>query len=95
VIEQAATIGDTHHAIASGVMTKNDVHADLGELVAGHKIGRSTTEEITIFDSTGMALQDVIVAAAVYEKAVAEGSGRLIDFGSQNTKASAVPLFTM
>jgi ornithine cyclodeaminase/alanine dehydrogenase len=90
VLEQAATIGDTHHAIASGVMKKNDVHAELGECVAGDKTGRTSTEEITIFDSTGMALQDVIVAAAVYEKAVAEGLGRLIDFGSQNTKASPV-----
>jgi len=89
VLEQAATIGDTHHAIASGLMTKNDVYAELGELVAGHKAGRSSPEEITIFDSTGMALQDVIVAAAVYEKAVAEGLGRLIDFGNQNAKASA------
>jgi ornithine cyclodeaminase/alanine dehydrogenase len=88
VVEQAATIGDTHHAIASGVMTRNDVHAELGEVVAGRKAGRSSIEEIIIFDSTGMALQDVIVAAAVYEKALARGPGQLIDFGSQNAKAS-------
>jgi alanine dehydrogenase len=88
ILEQAVTIGETHHAIASRLMTQNDVYAELGELVAGHKTGRSSTAEITIFDSTGMALQDVIVAAAVYEKAVAEGLGRLIDFGSQSATTS-------
>ena len=81
VLEQSATIGELHHAIDAGVMSRNDVHAELGEIVAGRRPGRSSKDEIIIFDSTGMALQDVIVAAAVYEKAVKSGLGRLIDFG--------------
>ena len=89
VTDQAVTIGELHHAIKSALMTKNDVHAELGEIVAGHKPGRVSADEIIIFDSTGMALQDVIVAAAVYEKATGEGLGQMIDFGSPHSKASA------
>jgi ornithine cyclodeaminase/alanine dehydrogenase-like protein (mu-crystallin family) len=63
---QAAAIGDLHHAIAAGVMTADDVHAELGEVVAGRKRGRAGDEEITVFDSTGTGLQDVAAAIAAY-----------------------------
>jgi len=86
IVNQAASIGELHHAIDVGLMTKNDVYGELGDVVAGRKSGRSSPDEIIIFDSTGMALQDVIVAAAVYEKAVGNGLGRLIDFGGVNVK---------
>jgi alanine dehydrogenase len=89
VADQAATIGELHHAINSRLMTKNDVHAELGEIAAGRKPGRVSSDEIIIFDSTGMALQDVVVAAAVYEKATGEGLGQMIDFGSPHSKVSA------
>jgi ornithine cyclodeaminase/alanine dehydrogenase-like protein (mu-crystallin family) len=72
--EQAATIGDLHHAIAAGVMTKADVHAELGEVVEGRKAGRSSDEEIIVFDSTGTGLQDVAAAIAVYQRAIADGA---------------------
>jgi ornithine cyclodeaminase/alanine dehydrogenase-like protein (mu-crystallin family) len=52
----------------------------LGEVVAGVKSGRTSPEEVIVFDSTGMALQDVVSAAAVYEKAVALGRGTLLNF---------------
>jgi len=84
IVEQAASIGELHHSIEANLMTRAGVHAELGEVVAGRKPGRSTSEEITIFDSTGMALQDVIVVAAVYEKALANRVGQLIDFGGEN-----------
>jgi alanine dehydrogenase len=70
ILDQAATSGDLHHAIAAGVMTRDDVRAELGEVVAGKKPGRLRDDEIVIFDSTGTALQDVAAAAAVYEKAI-------------------------
>jgi len=79
VLEQCATIGELHHALAAGLMTVEDVHADLSELVAGRKPGRSTESEIIIFDSTGTALQDVAAAALVYEKALGSGIGTWID----------------
>ena len=73
ILDQAATSGDLHHAIAAGVMTRDDVRAELGAVVAGRKIGRLHDDEIVVFDSTGTALQDVAAAAAVYERAVAAG----------------------
>jgi ornithine cyclodeaminase/alanine dehydrogenase len=90
IVEQAATIGELHHAIESGLMTKDDVHADLGEIVAGVKTGRLASDEIITFDSTGMALQDVIVAAAVYEKALAKSLGQVFNFGGVNASGSAM-----
>jgi len=80
IVDQAASIGELHHSIDAGLMTKDDVYGELGAIVA-RRSGRSSPDEIIIFDSTGMALQDVIVAAAVYEKAVNKGLGQLIDFG--------------
>jgi ornithine cyclodeaminase/alanine dehydrogenase-like protein (mu-crystallin family) len=80
VLEQSATIGELHHALDAGVITREDVYAELGEVIAGLKSGRTTRDEIIVFDSTGMALQDVVTAAAVYEKAFTEGTGTLIDF---------------
>ena len=56
-------------------MTAADVHAELADLVAGAKPGRTSAEEITVFDSTGTALQDVAAAATVYENAIARGRG--------------------
>ena len=80
VREQCAEIGDVHHAIREGLMRLTDVYAELGEIVAGHKPGRSSREQITIFDSTGTALQDVAAAAMVYERALEQGRGRRICF---------------
>jgi ornithine cyclodeaminase/alanine dehydrogenase-like protein (mu-crystallin family) len=67
--EQAARIGDLHHAIDAGAMTAADVHAELGEVVAGRKPAREREDEIIVFDSTGTGLQDVAAAIAVYERA--------------------------
>lgn len=75
VLEQAATLGDLHHALAAGVMTRDAVYAELGAVVAGRRAGRRTPEEVIVFDSTGMALQDVAAAALVYERAIAAGAG--------------------
>lgn len=63
---QSCTIGDTHHAISAGLMRPEDVYAELSEIVAGKKPGRTNSDEITIFDSTGIALEDAVTAAAVY-----------------------------
>lgn len=67
-LEQCATFGDLHHAIAAGVMTRNDVVATLGDVLSGRSRGRRSSEEIIIFDSTGTAIQDVAAAALIYEK---------------------------
>ena len=75
VIEQCAAMGDLHHAVDAATMQTENVHAELGEIVAGRKRGRGSAEEVIVFDSTGMALQDVATAATVYEKAIRERVG--------------------
>ena len=82
VLDQCANIGDLHHALERRVMTRQDVHAELGEVVAGRKTGRTDEEEVVVFDSTGMALQDTAAAAVVYERALETGAGNVIDFRS-------------
>lgn len=72
VLEQAATMGDLHHAIAAGSMTRNDVYADLGAIVARRKPVRG---DVLIFDSTGTALQDVVAADLVYRRGVERNIG--------------------
>ena len=80
LLDQCASFGDLRHAIDEGVMTAADVHAELGEVVAGRKPGRASDEEVIVFDSTGTALQDVVAAATVYERALAAGRGVALDF---------------
>jgi alanine dehydrogenase len=82
--EQAAAIGDLHHAIDAGAMSRDDVHAQLGEVVAARKPGRTRDDEITIFDSTGTGLQDAAAAVAVYRRASQERSGLTFDFSGEH-----------
>jgi ornithine cyclodeaminase/alanine dehydrogenase-like protein (mu-crystallin family) len=81
LLDQCAVMGDLHHALEAGVVKREDVHAELADLVSGRKPGRRSPAEITVFDSTGTAIQDVAVAAHVYEKAVASGRGLRIALG--------------
>lgn len=79
-IEQCLTIGELHHAVKNGVMRREQVHAELGEIIAGQKEARTSANEIIIFDSTGTALQDVAAAAIVYENALRREIGGRINF---------------
>ena len=63
LVSQASVMGDLHHAIDAGKATVRSVHAELGDLVTGRKPGRTDPAEITLFDSTGVAIQDVAAAA--------------------------------
>jgi ornithine cyclodeaminase/alanine dehydrogenase-like protein (mu-crystallin family) len=84
VTAQAAAIGDLHHAIEAGVMGRDDVHAELGEVVARRKPGRENDEEIAVFDSTGTGLQDVAASIAAYRAALAASLGTRFDFAARN-----------
>jgi ornithine cyclodeaminase/alanine dehydrogenase-like protein (mu-crystallin family) len=79
VLSQCAAFGDLHHAIDAGAVSAADVHAELGQVVAGTRPGREAEDEVIVFDSTGMALQDVAAAAIVIERAVQLGLGSSID----------------
>lgn len=65
--EQCAAFGELKHALDAGVIARRDVHAQLGEIVADRELGRSSDEQITIADLTGVGFQDTAIASAVYE----------------------------
>lgn len=67
VTGQAASMGDLRHAMAAGILTREAVYAELGEIVAGLKPGRRSHEEVVVFDSTGAAFQDAAAAVLVLE----------------------------
>ncbi|MGH6786807.1 MAG: ornithine cyclodeaminase family protein [Novosphingobium sp.] len=81
VLAQCLAMGDLHHAVAAGAIEPAAVHAELGDLVAGAKPGRTSAKEITLFDSTGTALQDVASAAMAYERALSAGVGLPVALG--------------
>ncbi|MEZ5333832.1 MAG: alanine dehydrogenase [Methanolobus sp.] len=75
-IVQASHSGEINVPLSKGDFSQNNIHAELGEVVADVKKGRESDEDITIFDSTGLAVQDLVTANMVYEKAVEMGIGK-------------------
>jgi alanine dehydrogenase len=67
--------GDLREALSSGTITADQVHAELGEVITGRKVGRSSGSEITLFKSVGIAVEDIATAAYVYEQAIAKDLG--------------------
>jgi ornithine cyclodeaminase/alanine dehydrogenase-like protein (mu-crystallin family) len=74
IAAQAAVMGDLRAAIAAGAMAAGDVHAELADVVAKTRPGRTNDTEIFIFDSTGTAIEDLVAANLVYERALADPS---------------------
>ena len=66
--EQTSHSGEINVPFAKGVITKKDVHAELGKVVAKLQKGRTNDNQITVFDSTGLACQDIATAYNVYKK---------------------------
>jgi alanine dehydrogenase len=75
ILSQALVTGEIAQALVDGAITENSMHATLGEIVAGQKKGREDGAEITVFKSTGMAIQDVATAKKIYELAKQKGLG--------------------
>jgi alanine dehydrogenase len=78
-IEQACHSGEINVPISKGIISRADIYAELGEIIAGKKVGRVTDSEITIFDSTGLAIQDIATAAVVYKRAREQGLGSEVE----------------
>lgn len=66
--KQASHSGEINVPLRNGDITKDDVDGELGKVVARKKDGRTTDDEITVFDSTGLAVQDAVTARLAYEK---------------------------
>jgi alanine dehydrogenase len=73
--EQAAHSGEINIPWSERLLTKEKLAGTIGEVIAGMKPGRTSGQEITIFDSTGLSIQDMAVAHNVYEKAIKENVG--------------------
>ncbi len=80
LLEQCAHVGELHHALDAGLMQKKDVHGELGAIVAGAAAGGWRPDIVTVFDSTGTALQDTAAAVLVYQAAQARGVGARLAF---------------
>ncbi|WP_457591730.1 alanine dehydrogenase [Geoglobus sp.] len=78
--EQAIHSGEVNVPISSGEFGRDDIYASIGEIVAGLRPGRESDDEITVFDSTGLAIQDIATATLVYEKALELGKGMMFRF---------------
>lgn len=80
IVDQAATMGDLHHALESGAVRREDVHGELADVICGRVRGRTSDDEMFVFDSTGTALQDVAVASIAVQRATERGAGIEIAF---------------
>lgn len=90
IIKRSKFIGDSREAcfkeagdlmipMNAGEITESHFYAELGEIIAGKKQGRTNDHELTLFKSNGLAIQDAAAAKLVYEKAMAAGIGVNVD----------------
>ncbi len=77
-IVQCLRLGEIHHAVERGVITKEKIYAEIGEITNGLKPGRTSEDEIIVCDLTGVGVQDVAAASLVLERAKAQGIGERI-----------------
>lgn len=78
-VAQSIAIGEAQHAVAQGLLTESDIH-QIGAVINGTHPGRNSDDQITLFDGTGVGLQDLAVAASVVDLAVANGIAIDVDF---------------
>lgn len=78
---QCVEVGELQHPIRQGLMSANDIDAELGDVLCGRRAGRTTESEVTLYDSTGTALQDVAVGFDVFTAAKELGLGRTVPLG--------------
>ena len=76
---QASAAGEINVPISKGLFKPDEVHAMLSEIIVGKKQGRTDKNAITVFDSTGVAIEDIAVARLIYEKAKQTGSYTSLD----------------
>ena len=76
---QCFRLGELHHGLEDGIISLDDDIVELGELTSGQRTGRSSAEEITICDLTGVGVQDTAIALLAFRKASERGLGLQID----------------
>jgi alanine dehydrogenase len=78
-IKQASAAGEINVPVTKGLFIVEEIYGTLGEIIVGRKQGRKDKDAITIFDSTGLAIEDLAVAKLVYEKAKKSDSNLSLD----------------
>jgi ornithine cyclodeaminase/alanine dehydrogenase-like protein (mu-crystallin family) len=78
----AAEAGAFRLAIADGAIGEDHIRAEVGEVLVGSAAGRSDDGELTVFESLGVAVEDLFAAEYLYERAQAEGRGVMVEFGA-------------
>lgn len=78
-IAQSITIGEAQHAVAAGLIAQGDIF-EIGAVINGTHPGRSTADDITLFDGTGVGLQDLAVASSIVDLAIEKGVATEVDF---------------
>jgi len=78
-LEHCSYSGEINVPLTQGVISKKDIYGEIGEIILGQKPGRIRPDEVTVFASTGIAIQDIAVAEVVYREAVRLGLGVKIE----------------
>lgn len=78
-INQAVNVGETETSIKKGIITENDIIAEIGDVIIGKAKGRVSDDDITVYDTTGIALQDLITSKLVLDAAEEKGLGVEVD----------------
>ena len=78
-VAQSVSIGEAQHAVTSGLKREDEI-TEIGAVINGDHSGRRSADEVTLFDGTGVGLQDLAVAAAVLDTAIEKGVAVEVDF---------------
>jgi len=85
-LEHNSFSGEINVPLTKGLISKKDVYGEIGEIILGKKPGRTSQDEITVFASTGIAIQDIAVAEIAYKKALKKGFGIKINLTGPTLK---------
>jgi ornithine cyclodeaminase len=78
-LDQCLRLGEIHHAVERGLVRRERIHAELGEIAAGMKAGRTRDDEITVADLTGVGIQDAAVSNLALAEARRRGVGSVLE----------------
>jgi len=78
-IKQASSLGEIHHGLKSGLINEKKINGEIGEIILGLKPGRTSDEQITVADLTGLGVQDAAASSLVLSKARATGTGHYLE----------------
>ncbi len=78
-IKQASSLGEIHHGLVSGLIDEKKITGEIGEIILGLKPGRTSDDQITVADLTGLGVQDAVAASLVLAKAKAEVAGYYLE----------------